>query len=267
LVVDRRTDLERIATALTAAVRLVRDFDPESVRVLDGDGDDGGPVTELDHAVDDLLRRRLPSAGEGWLSEESTDDLARLRRSRVWIVDAIDGTHEMLAGVPEWCVSVGLVEDRRAVAGGVVNPATGETVLGAEGLGVTLDGVPARPASTSSLVNATVLASRSESARGEWDVFRDAPFRVVPTGSAAYKLARVAAGRADATWTFRPKREWDVAAGVALVLASGGRAWLPGGGDLGFNSESSALPGLVACRRGLAGEVRAMLSRSRQVPL
>jgi myo-inositol-1(or 4)-monophosphatase len=41
-------------------------------------------------------------------------------------------------------------------------------------------------------------------------------------GSVAYKLALVAAGRADATWTLVPKHEWDVAAGVALVLAAGG---------------------------------------------
>ena len=43
-------------------------------------------------------------------------------------------------------------------------------------------------------------------------------------GSVAYKMALVAAGVADATWTLAPKHEWDVAAGVALVLAAGGRA-------------------------------------------
>ncbi len=43
-------------------------------------------------------------------------------------------------------------------------------------------------------------------------------------GSVAYKLARVACGLADATWTLVPKHEWDVAAGVALIHAAGGWA-------------------------------------------
>ena len=88
--------------------------------------------------MDGLLRQMLPRPGEGWLSEETGDDRERLSCARVWVVDPIDGTREFIDGVPEWCVSIGLVEDGIAVAGGILNPATGETVLGGAGLGVTL---------------------------------------------------------------------------------------------------------------------------------
>ena len=60
---------------------------------------------------------------------------------------------------------------------------------------------------------AVVLASRQEFNRGEWARFEGRNFAIRPTGSVAYKLALVAAGLADATWTLSPKHEWDVAAG------------------------------------------------------
>jgi myo-inositol-1(or 4)-monophosphatase len=65
-------------------------------------------------------------------------------------------------------------------------------------------------------------------------------------GSVAYKLARVAAGLADATWTFVPKHEWDIAAGVALVQAAGGTVRTLGGLAPRFNQPASLLDGLLA---------------------
>ena len=53
------------------------------------------------------------------------------------------------------------------------------------------------------------------------DPFEGRNFAIRPTGSVAYKLALVAAGLADATWTLSPKHEWDVAAGVALIQSAG----------------------------------------------
>ena len=71
-------------------------------------------------------------------------------------------------------------------------------------------------------------------------------------GSVAYKLALVAAGLADATWTLAPKHEWDVAAGVALVLAAGGRVRTLDGSPLVFNQPRPWLSGLAAYPDGLA---------------
>jgi myo-inositol-1(or 4)-monophosphatase len=65
-------------------------------------------------------------------------------------------------------------------------------------------------------------------------------------GSVAYKLARVAAGLADATWTYAPKHEWDVAAGVALVQAGGGVVRALDGAPLVFNRPQPRLAGLRA---------------------
>ena len=90
-----------------------------------------------------MLRQNLLRDGEGWLSEESVDDLSRLEKSRVWVVDPLDGTREFVKGIPEFCVSIGYVENGRPVAGGICNPATNETFIGSIETGVLYNGKPA----------------------------------------------------------------------------------------------------------------------------
>jgi myo-inositol-1(or 4)-monophosphatase len=102
---------------------------------------------------------------------------------------------------------------------------------------------------------AIVLASRQEYKRGEWAEFEGREFCIRQTGSVAYKLALVSAGLADATWTLSPKREWDVAAGVALVRASGGRVAFTSDREPEFNRYDTVLSGLVASRQSIWDQV------------
>ncbi|MBI4459251.1 MAG: 3'(2'),5'-bisphosphate nucleotidase CysQ [Acidobacteria bacterium] len=246
----RGEDLRRIAEALQSAASVLRGFQPGRTAVeYKGERE---IVTAADREVNRQLLKLLPRGDEGWLSEEGPDDLQRTSKRRVWVVDPLDGTKEFVAGIPEWCVSIGLVEEGQAVAGGILNPVTGEVFLGSAETGVLVNGRPASDRRRHELSEMVVLASRSEMGRGEWDRFQGVPFQVRPLGSVAYKLAYVAAGLADATWTFVPKHEWDVAAGVALVKAAGGIVKKPDGQELVFNSSSPLLDGLMAFSAGSA---------------
>lgn len=251
-------DLERIEHALNLAAKALEPFTPGAIEAAYKHGDD--PITEADLAVDTVLREALPDDGEGWLSEETKDTPERLEMSRLWVVDPIDGTREFVQGLPQWCVSIGLVVDGVPVAGGVVNPAADELILGALGHGVTLNGEPVTEW-PSCLAGGEVLASNSEIKRGEWDEFMDLEFDVVPMGSVAYKLARVGAGMAPATWTLVPKNEWDVAAGVAIVHSARGRViTLDDGEAPRFNRRDTLFKGLIASGPGLHEEVLSVVS-------
>lgn len=255
--------LERIAEALEAAGAALASFVPGAV-ACSQKSSGRGPVTDADHAVNRVLRKILLREGEGWLSEESLDDFDRLEKLCVWVVDPLDGTMEFIDGIPEWCVSIGWIERGRAVAGGIFNPMTKDLFLGSLATGATHNGKPVRASGRNQLAGATVLASRSEVKRREWDAYQNAPFTVRATGSVAYKLALVAAGMADATWTLSPKNEWDIAAGVALVESAGGFAESLDGSPLTFNRRSPLLPGLLAGGAKLQDEISGYLNGHRR---
>lgn len=249
--------LQRIKSALEAARAVFSRFTAGAIDAEYKIGHD--PVTEADRAVDAVLRKELLREGEGWLSEESVDDFTRLEKSRVWVVDPLDGTREFVAGIPEFCVSVAMVENGCAVAGGICNPATDELFLGALGHGVTRNGKPVQASQRNKLEGALVLASRSEVKRGEWKKFEGSNLKIRPMGSVAYKLALVSAGLADLTFTLVPKHEWDVAAGVALVESAGGFVCTLDGSPLRCNNRDPLLKGLIACGPHMQDELLSRL--------
>ena len=260
LVSVRPEDLLAVKEALQRAGEVLRRHGANDVPFELKDG--SSPVTAADREIDALLRGMLPGPGDGWLSEESEDDARRLACRRIWIVDPLDGTRSFVARRPEYAVSIALVVDGVPVLGAVGNPASGVSVVGGPGLALEVHGDPALawPEPAASL---RVLASRSEWKRGEWTRFQAAAISVLPQGSVAYKLALVAAGFADATWTLNPKHEWDVAAGTALVAAAGGEVWLPRGGPVQWNKSRPLFRGFAAARPGLRPRVESLLSSAR----
>ncbi len=210
------------ATTAGAAVREIYERDEvSSVEKADGKG----PLTEADLKSNDILTQIITEAfpEDGLLSEETKDSPERLEKSRVWIIDPIDGTREFTEKVPQFVVSVGLAVDGKATVGVLYNPATGELFTGVVGKGATYNGEPCTVTGRGSLEGARLVVSGSEFRKGWFDHLKDvAEFE--PVGSVAYKFGLVAAGLADATFTPKPRNEWDLLGGVACVLAAGGHA-------------------------------------------
>jgi myo-inositol-1(or 4)-monophosphatase len=256
--------LERIHAAIEATRPVFARFTPGAIETEYKIGHD--PVTEADRALDAVLHKELLREGEGWLSEESVDDPIRLQRSRVWVVDPLDGTREFVKGIPEFCVSIGFVENGRPVAGGIFNPATDETFLGSIDSGVTYNGKTAQPSQRKNLDGALVLASRSEVQRGEWKAFENSSLKIRPMGSVAYKLALVSAGLADVTFTLTPKNEWDVVGGTALVQAAGGFVSTLEKTRLTANRRDPLLSGLLASAPFLKEELLALVEPYIRMP-
>jgi myo-inositol-1(or 4)-monophosphatase len=259
---DTKEILERIHAGLEAAREVLNRFTPGAIEAEYKVGHD--PVTEADRAVDEILRRTLIRGNEGWLSEETVDDFTRLDKQRVWVVDPLDGTREFVQGIPEFCVSIAMVENGVPIAGGICNPATDELILGSRETGVTYNGKPAQPSQRTDLHGALVLASRSEVKRGEWKQFESAEFNIRPMGSVAYKLGLVSAGKADLTFTLVPKNEWDVAAGAALVESAGGWVLKLDNSPLRCNQKNPLISGLLAGAPSLRTPLLALLDRHAQ---
>jgi myo-inositol-1(or 4)-monophosphatase len=218
-------DLERrlLGEALRGFKPRLREL-PREVR---DKGGDLGPLTELDHYVDRELYRvvRAAFAGDGWISEESAHEpgAGRPGAGRVWIVDPIDGTREIVAGVGEWAVSVGLWDNGAPAYGWLYNASRDILWHGGPGLGAWAEEGKMRRAmrvrEPGPLEQLSVGVSRTDLGRG---LIPETSPRPVAIGSIAYKLGLVAAGEIDATVSVTPKNAWDIAGGIALVLGAGG---------------------------------------------
>src|SRR5215213_10872009 len=89
--------------------------------------DDVEPVTQADTIANELIVTRLKDEfrDDGILAEESVDTKRRLEKSRVWMVDPLDGTNGFIDGNGDFAVQIGLAEHGRCVAGVVYQPLTG----------------------------------------------------------------------------------------------------------------------------------------------
>lgn len=218
-------------------------------------------VTQADLIANDILREHLLKSfpNDGWLSEESVDDAHRLTRERVWVVDPIDGTKEFAESVPEYAISVALVEKGIPIVSSVYNPAANELFYAVKGEGAWLN--HHRINCINHLSNDFLfLASRSEYKRGEWNRFEE-HYEVKQVGSIAYKLALIASGYADATFSLGPKNEWDVAAGVLLVIEAGGKVSNKEREQILFNRQDVKVNGIIATSSTCYEQVLSLIER------
>lgn len=209
---------------------------------------DFNPLTQADIETDAFLKDALltPYPNYGWLSEETVDTAARLTHSTLWIVDPIDGTREFVQGIPEYVVSIALVEHGTPTVAVIYNPPSDELFVAAQGGGTYLNGKRVFCTETSRLDQAVLTVSRSETKRGEIAPFVSSLKAVQPLGSVAYKLAIVAAGQADLNFSVQSKNEWDVVAGDLLIREAGGQMLELNGKPRCYNQPNPLINGGLA---------------------
>lgn len=223
--------------------------------------DGQGPVTDADLEIDAMLKARLGAARPdyGWLSEESPDDPARLAHDRVFIVDPIDGTRGYAKGGTDFCHVIAVAEQGRVIAAVAHFPALELTYSASIGRGAWLGDRRIVPTTHSTPKGARILAGKRQMTAPFWP--GGVPDgRVEQRGSMIYRLCLVAEGRFDASVTFRPAWEWDVAAGELILREAGGVLTDITGTTPVFNSVSAKLPGVVAANRALHPELVALLA-------
>ena len=203
-------------------------------------------VTKADIEADRILQEALGGAFPeyGWLSEETRDDERRFACRRVWIVDPMDGTREFVLKIPEFVVSVALVEDGHPILGVIYNPLNKDLYEAVRGGRTRLNGQAVR-CEHNPEDKLLVEVSRSDIEKGRFAAF-EGDLNLHPCGSIAYKLARLASGKADSTLSVTPKNEWDIAAGIVLVTEAGGRVTDLAGQAYVFNQKDTLVNGVVA---------------------
>lgn len=209
------------------------------------------PVTAIDLAVDEFLKRELcallPAAG--WLSEETADAPIRLEGDLVWLVDPIDGTRSFIHGRDGWAVSVALVNSSRPLLGYLFAPARarnegGEMWIGEAGRGSWRNGERLVASSRIDLAGARVPA---------WKLHEeDADLEKVPQpNSIALRMAMVANDEADLVASLRWGYEWDIAAAGLIAREAGAAVTDAFGHALNYNKRDPKAFGVLVCAPGI----------------
>jgi len=183
-------------------------------------------VTNLDHASEAQLKELLTTAYPdfGFLGEESgeTESASEWR----WIVDPLDGTRNLIRGIPMWCVSVGLTRNGHPVAGAVYDPAHDDLFVTTEDGPSTLNDQPISAATATRLEDCVIGIDFGKSS-GKYRETHEIIGKLMPQfqsirmlGSIALGLAYVASGRLDIYFNLKSS-PWDIAAGTALARHTG----------------------------------------------
>ena len=246
-------DLDLLRTAGSEGAALALTYFRRDQKIWTKDG--GSPVSEADIAVDKRLAEILRAARPdyGWLSEETTDNPERLGRTRVFVVDPIDGTRGFIAGRNEWTVSLAVVEGGRPIAAVLVAPAVSVSFWAVAGGGAYRDGERLRVSADSDPAGLCFASPRRYATAFEKATGTAVRHRFVP--SLAYRIALVAANEISVAIAKPNARDWDLAAADLLVQEAGARLADLSGRALRYNGTETAHPTLIATTPALFGKV------------
>ncbi len=231
------------------------------------------PVTEADlfshQIVRSSLLKRFPS--DFILSEEDENSSeTRLSKERVWILDPLDGTRDFVEKNPEFAVSLGLAIRKEPVLGVLLNPVTKELFWGMQNLGYGygiwngsidenqiqkfLSESRLLPTERKESSKKIIMVSRKEKLENLFSSLESlqdfqSMYTLSPKGSIAYKLGLLMAGKCDLVLSLKPKNEWDICGGIAILKAGRFKAFpILEPKPYSFNNEEIRTYGLIAGR-------------------
>jgi 3'(2'), 5'-bisphosphate nucleotidase len=194
--------------------------------------DDVEPVTQADTIANEMivtgLKREFPN--DGILAEESEDTKRRLDKSRVWMVDPLDGTNGFIDGNGDFAVQIGLAEDGQCVLGVVYQPLPGLLYRAVRGEGTWIERPQFEPEKAIVSDNRTVSAMRLAASRSHRSPRMN---RVVSTfgfqeevqrGSVGIKIGLLIEQQCDVYIHLSSRtKQWDTCAPEVILTEAGGR--------------------------------------------
>lgn len=201
---------------------------------------DASPVTEADEQAERLLTAAIAAADPDALIVGEEACAAGIRPdpcARFWLVDALDGTKDFIAGGPDYSVNIALIDAGVPVLGLVLAPRDGTLWIGADRLGAFCErgGGPRAPIATRAMGDRPVVVT----SRSHLDDPTRAYCAAIPgadtrQSGSSLKFCLLAEGLADVYPRFGPTSEWDTAAGDAVLRAAGGITRHPDGRTFGY---------------------------------
>lgn len=212
---------------------------------------DDSPITEADIKSNEIIKRILSETQHAILSEEDDDDLDRLSKEIIWIVDPLDGTSDFIDKTGEFTVMIALIKNKKPILGVIGWPTENTLFVAQKGSGAfRFSNGKWEKISVSKVTDLTrckAVGSRHHLSDKEKLFIKKLGIEDFTSIGSSLKVGKISAGEADAYITTTDKmKEWDSAASYCIVSEAGGKMTDISGNDLTYNNrEVHHLNGIV----------------------
>ena len=240
-------DLNLLITAAQKAGELAKNYDFKRLKVWEKEGA-AGPVTEADIEIDRMLFQYLTAArpNDGWLCEESTNDIPHYERACSFVIDPIDGTRDFIKGGNNWSHSFAVVKNGKVSAAVVYVPRQDLLFSAYLGGGSWLNGERIKIKAINKTGEFDLIAAKLVEDDKIWKSNSKPKFNREHKPSIAFRMASVSCGKYHAMMTLRDSWEWDVCAGSLLITESGGIVLDRNLEPPVFNTKRQFISGIIA---------------------
>lgn len=205
---------------------------------------DKSPVTIADIQADNIIKNHLRKTNIPILSEETKDDLSRLKSKYVWIIDPIDGTKDFVAREKEFTVNIALIKNGKPILGVVYAPMLNKFYEATKNK-AWLNSKEIHTNKNEGFENMIFLESKRHHEKPVQNFLKENRFKKNLRVSSSLKGCLVAEGKADIVVRLTAQSTWDVAAMHAILQGAGGKM-VGITNNIHYNKENSRVRNYVA---------------------
>ncbi|HEY5735785.1 MAG TPA: 3'(2'),5'-bisphosphate nucleotidase CysQ [Nitrosopumilus sp.] len=203
---------------------------------------DDSPITDADLKSNEVIKKILSQTKHQILSEEDKDDLSRLSKETIWIVDPLDGTSDFIDKTGEFTVMISLIKNKKPILGVIGWPTEKTLFVAQKGSGAfrfsNEEWSKISVTKVSEIPKCRTVGSRHHLSDKEKEFIEKLGINDFTSIGSSLKVGKISSGEAEAYITTTNKmKEWDSAASYCIISEAGGKMTDMSGNDLTYNNK------------------------------
>ncbi|MFB5623394.1 MAG: 3'(2'),5'-bisphosphate nucleotidase CysQ [Nitrosopumilus sp.] len=203
---------------------------------------DDSPITDADLKSNEVIKKILSQTKYQILSEEDKDDLSRLSKETIWIVDPLDGTSDFIDKTGEFTVMISLIKNKKPILGVIGWPTEKTLFVAQKGSGAfrfsNEEWSKISVTNVSEIPKCRTVGSRHHLSDKEKEFIEKLGIKDFTSIGSSLKVGKISSGEAEAYITTTNKmKEWDSAASYCIISEAGGKMTDMSGNDLTYNNK------------------------------
>ena len=203
---------------------------------------DDSPITDADLKSNEIIKKILLQTGHAILSEEDKDDLNRLSKETIWIVDPLDGTSDFIDKTGEFTVMIALIKNKKPILGVIGWPTEKTLFVAQKDKGAfrysNQEWKKIIVTEITELPKCRTVGSRHHLSEKEKSFIKKLGIEDFTSIGSSLKVGKISSGEAEAYITTTNKmKEWDSAASYCIISEAGGKMTDMLGDDITYNNK------------------------------